>query len=202
MADALEQHELRSWESAPRSATRSRAGGTRPADPTGSAWAPERRELALVGLELVESRRSGRARACRAGLPELRTPSSTRRAPLVELGGGLLEQRGERVPGEAVQERLALDRGSHRLGDLDPLVVGKESRVGDHQAGDGIRVIARPAQPDQAAGVVDQPARPGRARPGRRKLSTASTWRSKVPGGSGGESPKPGTIRRHRSVAR
>ena len=105
------------------------------------------------------------------------------------------------VAGEAVQERLALDRGSHRLGDLDPLVVGKESRVGDHQAGDGIRVIARPAQADQAAGVVDHqhdPVEPDLAAEAFDCLDMAFEG----PGRIGRRVAEAGEIRRHRSVAR
>ena len=74
---------------------------------------------------------------------------------LVDPAGGGLEQRGEPVAREAVHERLALALGPHRLRELVPLVVRKESRVGDHHAGDGVRVIACPAQADDTARVVD-----------------------------------------------
>ena len=60
------------------------------------------------------------------------------------------------VAGEAVHERLALAIGVRIVfASSMPFVVREESRVGDHQAGDGFRVIACPAQADRTAGVVD-----------------------------------------------
>ena len=157
--------------------------------------------LALVGLELVEVEGAieleHAAAAFRGGE---RLPVLVQRA-LVELAGGLLEQRGERLAGEAVHERLALDRGSHRLGDLDPLVVGKESRVGDHQAAHGVRVIACPAQADQTAGVVDDqhdPVEPDLAAEAFDRLDMAFEG----PGRIGRRVAEAGEIRRQRSAAR
>jgi hypothetical protein len=116
---------------------------------------PECREHPLVWLELVGVEGAielqHAAAAFRGGE---RLPVLVQRA-LVERAGGRLEQGGEPLTGDAVHERLALARRSHRPGDLGPLDVRKESRIADHQAAHGIRVVACLAQADQAAGVVD-----------------------------------------------
>ena len=74
---------------------------------------------------------------------------------LVDPAGGGLEQRAEPVAREAVHERFTLTLGPHRPRELVPLVVREESRVRDYHGGDGVRVIARPAQANATAGVVD-----------------------------------------------
>ena len=120
-----------------------------------SVGTPRAASFRLVGLELVEVEGAVELEHAAAVLRRgERLPVLVQRV-LVERIGGLLEQRPERLAREAVHERLALDRGLHRLGDLDPLMVGEESRIRDHQAADGIGVIACPAEADQAAGVVD-----------------------------------------------
>jgi hypothetical protein len=54
----------------------------------------------------------------------------------------------------ASREAVALKRRPHHLCDLRELVVGKESRIADHQARDRVGMVACPAQADRAAGVV------------------------------------------------